>query len=146
MEKSFAIDSLDIEKINYSRNKKKLHVHINEPLGTEKAEVVKTHLKKKLGFLNEIEFIFIKDHNKPSHSFRDFTDNYKSKFPYLNGIIANIELKNESETNSEMIVHLLIDNEMNRNRIQQIILKNCDGKAPLLSFKSIEENRSFLTD
>ncbi|PLX31124.1 MAG: PolC-type DNA polymerase III, partial [Clostridiales bacterium] len=26
------------------------------------------------------------------------------------------------------------------------ILKNCDGKAPLLSFKSIEEKRSFLTD
>ena len=146
MEKSFAIDSLDIEKINYSRNKKKLHVHINEPLGTEKAELVKTHLKKKLGFLNEIELIFVKDQNKPFHSFRDFAEKYKSKFPYLNGIISNIELKNESETNSEMIVHLIIDNEMNRNRIHQIILKNCDGKAPLLSFKNIDEKRPFLTD
>src|SRR6056297_2643123 len=146
MEKSFAMDSLDIEKISYSRNKKKLHVHLNEPLGTEKAEVVKTHLKKKLGFLNEIELIFVKDQKKPFHSFREFIEDYKSRFPYLNGIIAKIEFKDELKKNNEMIVHLIIDNEINRNRIKQIILKSCDGEVPVLSFKSIEDKRIFLTD
>jgi len=146
MEKPFSINSLHIEKINYSRNKKKLHVHINEPLGTEEAEVVKTHLKKKLGFLNEIELVCLKEQNKPFNSFREFTESYKSKFPYLNGIISKIELNDETKTDNEMVVHLSIDNEMNRKRIKQIILKSCNGKEPVLIFKSIKKNRAFLTD
>jgi len=146
MEKPFAINSLKIEKIKYSRNKKKLHVHINEPFVSEKAEVVKTHLKKKLGFLNEIELLCINEQKKPFNSFRGFVNSYKSKYPYLNGIIEKIELKDDSEKYHEMIVYLIIDNEINRNRIKQVIFKSCEGREPVISFKNIAEKKTFLTD
>jgi len=141
MEKPFAINSLKIEKIKYSRNKKKLHVHINEPFVSEKAEVVKTHLKKKLGFLNEIELLCINEQKKPFNSFRGFVNSYKSKYPYLNGIIEKIELKDDSEKYHEMIVYLIIDNEINRNRIKQVIFKSCEGREPVISFKNIAEKK-----
>jgi len=99
-----------------------------------------------LGFLNEIELLCINEQKKPFNSFRGFVNSYKSKYPYLNGIIEKIELKDDSEKYHEMIVYLIIDNEINRNRIKQVIFKSCEGREPVISFKNIAEKKTFLTD
>jgi DNA polymerase-3 subunit alpha (Gram-positive type) len=146
MEKPFAINSINIKKINYSKKTKQLNVFLSEPCDNQKAKALKTHLKKELGFLNEIKLVCNPKPKNHIDSLKEFTRNYKKSFPYLNGIISKMELKDTTEESSKLCIYLKVDNDINRSRIKQVLKQKYSGIIPDVSFINDEDENVFLTE
>ena len=146
MEKPFAINSIDIKKINYSKKTKQLNVFLSESCDKQKAEALKTHLKKELGFLNEIKLVCNPKSKKQLDSLKEFTLNYKKSFPYLNGIISKMELNDILDESAKLCIYLKVDNDINRSRIAQVLKQKYNGIIPEISFINDEKENIFQTE
>ena len=124
-----------IVKIKYEKKTKRLVIELDKPETEDRIKTMKARLMEELGFLNAVEVKEAPTERTPMEALHDFKTSYADHFPYLKGVVSQIDIHETGERSADMAIRLRTDNEITRGRIKDILTHRIPSVAIRFAFE-----------